>query len=376
MTDYHKEIVDPHPSCPYHVEKDIDLRQVFVALKKDWKRYFSIMLFFALFSTGLAFFLPKKYLVESILLPPEDSSVNSLMLPEYFQRKSDPSVLIQVTRKSLLLLLLNNLQSFEFRRRFLENKKWYRTLDLQGIPDNNKSAEANKQLEANIHVAYKISSRDDIKYIKVDFLGKDKYLSSNLLNSYIKFVDTETVNSVIKSIQTKTRVEIKSVQKAISTSRLIAEKIKEDKIYKIKEDLKIAKKLNIIEPSRFLFRSYNQNIISITDNINIINDPPGYLKGVNMLQAELDAVRNRKNNDPFIPELQKLLEREEYLQRILNMKFENVHAVRIDKLASPEFSNEKPSTPLVIVVGFMFGVLISFFTLLLTVLYKKTAPTN
>lgn len=375
MTGYSKEVEKTIPACPYHVERDIDLKQVFIAMKKGWRLYCSIAMFFILLSIALALFLPKKYLAESILLPPEESSVNSLVIPEYFKSVPVDSTQSEndtrVTGRKLYLLFLNNLQSYEYRNSFFERKNLYDMLDLQGVPDGDKLIEANKQFENNINITYKVSRVDDIKYIKVELMGKDPQLSTILLNSYIEFVDRKTINSVIDASKSKTVVEITTVQDAISSLRLIAEKTRADSIYKISEDLKIAEQLKIIEPSSFLFSTYSQKVNSITGNINTINESPGYLKGVNILQAELTTLKKRQNNDPFIPGLQKLLEREGYLKKILNMTFENVHAVRIDKTASPALCREKPSTLLIIAVGIVFGLLISFLSVLLNILYRK-----
>lgn len=375
MPKYSNNTKTNSPVCPYYVENDIELNQILEAIKREWRIYLFIIIFFAIFSIIIAFFLPKQYLVQSVLLPPTDSSVNRINIPEYYKLTSTEDN-FQLTGNKLYLLFLDNLRSSSLRYQFFNENHMIFNLKLHNSNEYDKYKIFNDKFNDKLNITYNPGSDGDTKFIKVELYGRESAEISNFLNKYVDFVDKSTVKSVEMAIKSKIFVEKDSVSKKISSLRMIAEKNKKDILYKIVEDLKIAEELNLIEPANISFSYYSQSINSETGAIENTKETPGYLKGVNILRAELNSVKNRKNNDPFIPGLQKLLEREEYLDKVLKLTFNDVHAARIDKIATPPLNPAKPVKLLVIAVGIMFGVLISTFILLLKNLLTKRVETH
>ncbi|MBW1637390.1 MAG: hypothetical protein JRJ68_14100 [Deltaproteobacteria bacterium] len=352
----------------YQNTNHIDLARLLVIIKESWKQCLFVIFACTLLSLLLAVYLPKTYEVESILLPPEKSNIDQLIIPIVEGQSRED----ELTRKDLYSHFLSNLQSNRLQNQFLaENSLSSRLTDLYNKSKNNDS-DFHADFKDGLTVEYiKNLSEEDYNPITVTLSGAEPDHLADLLNEYITFVDGETVKSAVGSIQSRVMVSKKSIEDKISSLRAVAEDNRRNTLDKIKENLAIAEKLNILEPITFPATPDMQSSDRKTDIIEDTAQRPDYLKGVNALKAEMEMVVKRKNNDPYIAGLLKLRQDEKYLNHLLNLKFDKIHAANVDKVASRPLEPVRPMKILYVLIGFFFGLLISIFIVLIkNIIYR------
>lgn len=372
MNNDSKSLKTNNNTCLNYENSNIDLQQIVNVLKKDWKILLIIILFFTLSSFFVSFFLPKKYKATTVFLPPSAHIVNRLNSFKNYVSPDSGKDPFQVSIEQLYLLFLDNLRSSDLRYKFLEEKKILSASKKSDV-DQNKYKLFSDEFNGKIKVIYTGTAiASDSKFIKVELVGSDPVFISEALNQYVSYIDRETIKYIVDAIKEKVTVEKYAIENKIKSLRDVAEKNRINLISQISEDSDIAEKINIIDPVNTTIASYKQIIDEKSGIIQSSRDVPGYMKGVKALKAELYAVTNRKNNDPFIPELQQLLVQEEYLEGILKLSFEDVHAARIDQVAFPPEEPVQPKKILIICVGMAFGLLLSMFIILIKVVISKS----
>lgn len=364
MNSHMNDIERNVPVCPYHLQNTIELKHVVNSFLDNWKMSLGVIVFFAVLSYCLSIFIPKSYEVTSVLLPPNDSDVNRLNGFKYYAKDLFDDDFYLTVEKTYLLFL-DNLRSVKLRNRFLAENELL--LKLRSTIDNESQSIAtfNEKFSKNLKVDYSSGGPSDTKFITVEFVWTNQEHISEILNDYIKFVDSETVKSIVDAIQQKIITEKQAINDKIQSLRIVAEINRKNEIDKITEDLYIAEKIEIFDPFNVSISSYKQTIDNNLGKIESSSETAGFLKGAKALKAELNIIKNRKNNDPFIPGLQQNLEQDEFLGRVLKLSFNDIHAMRIDKIATIPDEPVSPNKFLMVGVGIAFGFLISIFFILI-----------
>ena len=98
-------------------------------------------------------------------------------------------------------------------------------------------------------------------------------------------------------------------------------------------------------------------------NISTSNTPL-YYRGFKALDAEIEFLKNRVSDDPFIGGLRDLQEKLALL-RSIKIEAEGLHAVTVDQAAYPPKNRIKPDRRLIVslgtVVGLFLGIFLVFF---------------
>lgn len=356
--------------CPYQSENNIEFKKVVDSFFNNWRLFIIIIGFFSIISFVASLFIPKSYEVTSTILPPNDSDINRLNSFRYYADDlSDDDFYLTVEKT--YLLFLDNLRSDNLRKKFLlENKLMLKIKEDVGI-NNNTIISLSEDFSENIKVNYSGSGPNDTKFINVEFIWSNQEYISEILNSYIDFVDKETIESIDDAIKQKVVIERQSIHDKIESLRTIAEINRKNQIVKIKEDLNVAQQVEMLDPLNVPIITYTQTIDNKLGKIENKSESAGFMKGVKALKAELNTIVDRKNNDPFIPGLQEVLEKEEYLKRVLKFTLNDVHAARIDKIAVKPDKPIRPNKYLIVGVGFAFGFLVSIFFILIKEIIGK-----
>ena len=91
---------------------------------------------------------------------------------------------------------------------------------------------------------------------------------------------------------------------------------------------------------------------------------PLYYRGYRALNAEINILKNRKSDDPFIEGLRDLQESLDML-RSIKIEEEGLHAVTVDQAAYPPKNRIKSNRRLIVslstVVGLFLGIFLVFF---------------
>jgi len=157
-------------------------------------------------------------------------------------------------------------------------------------------------------------------------------------------VEQETIQQLITYLKQVVSSRIQRINFEIASKRKIAKQRREDKIAKLSEALRIASAL----------KQHEQ--IPQQDTAN----PQLYLRGSNVLQIEIDTLKKRKSDDPFITGLRDLQEELITLQAIKVDKTK-LRVVTVDQQAYPPKYRIKPNRKLIVIMGFLSGLMLGIF---------------
>lgn len=204
---------------------------------------------------------------------------------------------------------------------------------------------------------------EDTSFRAISFEIDDAEKSATLLNGFVEYVMAATKEKLIGNVNNNIAADVAQLETSIASKRSIAKQRREDTVAKLEEALQVARKLNIQKPSDYRrdFQVYSQESESVAVNTA---EMPLYTQGAIALEAEIDALANRKSDDPFIPGLRDVQERLSNLQSLV-IDPRTIRVATVDRAAVVPAKPEKPKKLLVLAVGVclaaMLGVMAAFF---------------
>lgn len=388
---------------PQHQEDEIDLLDIWCVLVRQRKWIIAITLIVSLIAVVYVLVSPKVYIAEAIILPPVPRDIAELNIPGLYKTTAD----------KVFKEMVQNLMSRSLQRQFFNNhKQIIGTLTVSNKKDGSSGG------------------------VSVTRESSDPEMLSEGLNNFIAFVNDYTIQSIFDFLDIAIKKEKTAIKSKIENLRdieelkrkdqvaqltenniiarnILVDKIdafkkqaklrKEDRIAILEENLIIAKNLGIKEYS--IFKSTTENGEGVTAIEKIHADHiPVYLRGERALRYEIEALRNRKSDDPFVNELRPL-ERELYILKkareievLLNRKnndsfipdlrdfqvrlvelqainLNTAHHMQATSVDLPAVAPKKPIKPKlmrIIVLGVMLGLILGIFTaFLVNFIYQR-----
>lgn len=208
---------------------------------------------------------------------------------------------------------------------------------------NAQTSEANRwRLKFN----FPKSERDLLYGVKVSAHSSEQALQA--LKQLFAFANTETQNSLQGDITYEFDAEIDRIERSLVAARETAFKERQDRILKLREALIVAKAMdhnnsraNIVRPSsQESQRGYEL-----------------YTQGVRALQAELNFLETRENDDIFIPDLR---QQETRLKQLSSLKpdLKSLQFFSIDGDVLMPTKPESPKKTLILVLSLILGSLV------------------
>ncbi len=187
--------------------------------------------------------------------------------------------------------------------------------------------------------------------LKVQQIGKDiklrvdvsaQELPENSLNKYIYLASVKAVSEVLKEFENRIKNKRQSLLDEIEFKRKIAKKEREDQILILEEQYNIAKNLNLF------------------DFISTV----AYWKGTKALYVEINSLKNRKSDDPYIDGLRNMQEILSELNAIDANKYTIINETvgQFDELL---IYQTKPNVKFVVILGIILGIILAMFSAIL-----------
>lgn len=342
---------------PTFVSDEIDLLDILKILIQQKWLILGITVLCTTLAIGVAILLPKEYMAKLVIRPPSVDSVEKLNIVNVDSNEAE-GYFFRIGSQELYQELIDNLRSNQLRRKFFKENDLFRFLSQK---EDNKSEDAifeysfNKKLVVDIG---KKKAKGNIKFVTIILKGEDPAQIADWLNNFVSFADKETIMAQTVASSLKVQLEKENLLQRIESLRSMGRKRRLDKIAQLEEAILVADKLGWVEQYSNLGIQYEQAKMGTLNMSFSLHNVPLYFRGSKALQAEIDVLKQRKNDDPFIPELGSLLNQLNFLS-LLKQGTDNVHAMTLDRAAIADDRPIKPKKKNIVVLGFMLGLLLS-----------------
>ena len=415
------QTMTPYPSAyPLHFEDDtIDLYDLWISL---WKRKWLIIavtVVTALGSIVYALQLQSIYKAEALLLPPKEKNVQFLNVIGIQIKNQGGQSATGISANTVFSKFKQNLSSRTLYKKFIQENGLMELLAPERTPESR-----NEDIIKRFAELVKLEEADGLTSLSIEL--HDSEIASLWVNDIIEFVDKETIAMIVDDLQNSIANQVRDIEYTIESKRKMVKQRREDqiteiertidskrrmaslrlqdKIFRYEEAAKTAKSLGImtgLTQQTKLVDSTSGGVSPITSREKFLGSPPIaqmnvdiatattplFFMGYDALVSELQILRSRTNDDPFIPGLRDLQERlvtfdsimskdsfidglrdlQERLALLSAVKFDNekMSAVHIDQAAYPPKYAIKPNRRLIVFLSTVAGLFSGIFLALL-----------
>ena len=345
------------------MKENIDINNFIRLFLEEKKVIFIIFVVAVLISVIYALTATKYYKAYAYILPPQTKHIQALNVVD-----TDGDLLSQETPlkpNDIYASFIRNVQSRKFQREYFFDN----TVKLFDEPDKDISFENNFHKNLSFQLSSKTTSRDirSQSFLTITYIHTDPHVAASILNDYIDSVNRKTAEDFTEGVNLLIRTSRNSLIAEIDGKRLLAKKITQDRIKRLEEAFSLAKKLKIVD--RVTDSTNSQNVVLDGDK-NISSDTPLYLYGTKSLRAEIDVLTSRESFEAFIPGLRALEQKAEGLKNIRVNSFD-VKSAQIDQPANPPKMRFTPKRKIIVLMGGIIGVFISFLYLLYLMIVRR-----
>jgi len=351
----HRQEAVPVVLVPQSVEDDeINLMDLGRVLVKRKVAAICVAIAVVVVAVAYALLASPVYKAEAYLLPPLNKSVQALQVVQSFQDSQAPQSSqdshdtskndISPTQKAYSLFV-QNLKSWSLLRRYFDSHHL-----ADGLATRHHTVDVEREFKGFVQNFSVHQDRKNRSDVHVSFQGHDAALAAKWVNGIVALANEQTVRMLVQDVSAKLTEKRKQLRNQIAAKRKFAHLRREDRIDTLVSALHIAETLGIKE-SRVTGQQGD-------------NGSPLYMMGSKALKAQIEILRQRKNDDPYIPGLRDLQETLGLLEGI-HIDPSDVSAVRIDQKAIAPEHPIRPKRTLIVVlgliVGSVLGVFVAFF---------------
>jgi len=340
-------------SQPPSVHKQSDEIDLVELIQKLWMKKWLIIgvtLAVTLVAAAYAFLTPPVYRAQAAVMPPALSDIAGFNLARNKDIGLEPFKVDDVYR-----VFTRNLQSDQAKRRF------YTEVYLPSLSEDQKAGPRDALYNAflkRLAIAGPTTAQPDRFVLSIE--GKDPAEAAQWAEHYIKDVEQRSIQEMLDNAQSEIQVRGRNLMQQIETLRESARVRREDRSVQLEEAFKVAQAIGLEKPPMIAGQMNDQLSAIMEGNLT-------YMRGARALKAEIEALKQRKSDDPFVPKLRGL--QEQYaLYESLTIQPERVAVYRLDGAIETPDQPIKPKKILILVLGALLGGMLGVFTALISVL--------
>lgn len=330
-------------------EDEISLVDIVKVLLRRKKLIFGITALVVCIGLVYAFTSKRIYEVETILLPPSYEDIQPLNVLNNGNVKNSNII----ESKDVFDVFNRNIKSRKLIKTFFDKFKVLETLSVDSAQTLTEK-DINNYFE-DFSKAIKVNTEKKANSTKITLEGRNKEKIGLWLDSFVAMANQETINQLIKDLQSNIDSKTKSLKINISSKRSIYKQRREDELGRLHEALQTAKNLGILDYNNTSSMPSKNNNLSI-----YMQEKKIYMQGTRVLQAEITALKNRKSDDIHIVGLRDL---QEQLTRLEAIKIDKnkLQTVIVDKTASVDIEPIRPKRKLIVILSLILGGLLGIF---------------
>lgn len=306
-------------------------------------------------AAGYAFLSTPVYESKSSILPPRTADIAG-----YNLGRSEAG-LAEFTVANVYSIFTQHLRSEGLRREFFEQIY----LPTQA---GSQDAKAKGQLRQQFNKMLSVSNPDvknNPERFEVAVQSADSGRAAEWANGYSDLAAQKTKKDIADTITTEVSTRKKSILGHIAVLRESARKLREDRIARLSEALKVADKVGLQAPQVKASRTSSDGELEQFVDGNLM-----YMRGAKAIRAELDVLQNRQNDDPFIAGLRELENQLNFLAKV-SVSPDGVAVFTLDSAAEAAETPVKPKKALILALGVVLGGMLGVFIALIRGMLAK-----
>lgn len=188
--------------------------------------------------------------------------------------------------------------------------------------------------------------------------GADAFAMADWANTYMQMAVEAAQEELSHNLHGALQTLKKSLDDQVASLRAGARKEREQRIVRLGEALLLAESIGLVKPS---------------DAGNLITSYTGetaYMRGADALRNEIRLLKNRRNDDPYIPELTSLFMHQSLLETV-SVRPQDIVVAQIDEIATPPVSPIKPRKALILALGLVLGGMLGVFIALVRNMFRN-----
>ncbi|WP_394242010.1 LPS O-antigen chain length determinant protein WzzB [Halopseudomonas laoshanensis] len=330
-------------NTPQHSNNDgIDLFELVQALWQQKWLILGITAVATLLAVVYVLLVPPAYQTSASVMPPRAADIAPANLGR------DRADIERLSIESAYAIFTRNLTSQTTRRWFFE--EYYRPfLKEQGI-----SGTRDSQLE-RMKKALRVSvpdaqTRPDNYEVQVTL--SDPELAAEFANLYVEEVHRRSLRDLEMNTLAQITNKLRALEEHISALRSSATTLRLDRVARLQEALSVAEAIGLEVPE--VSGGRTQVSVGSSDSALVSEGSMLFLNGTKAIRAELELLKARKNDDPFINELRDLQQQISLLNLIEPLP-ELVRLFALDSAADIPENPLKPNKVMIVALGAVFG---------------------
>lgn len=318
-------------------DDEIDL---FELVAEVWRQKLLVVLVTVVVTGGaVAYALLAKptYEAKVFVLPPTQNDIAQLNYG-----RGGQSDLAMLSIKDVYGVYLRNLRSESLRREFFQSVY---LPSLSKEERNGSQDELYRNFQAVLRVGEMPRESADRFFVQAE-LSNPK-LAADWVVQYAELAGLRARSEITQDIKADATVKADNLEQEISAARLGAQKQREDQIAQLTEALRVARSIGLEKPPIITNNLSSEVSASMDGSLT-------YMRGTKALEAEIDNLRKRASDDPFVRDLRP---RQEALAFYRNLKV-NPESVRVYQQDGAIESPDKPVKPkklFIVLVGGLVG---------------------
>ena len=361
---------------------EIDLIEL---IKVLWNKKLWILLcacFFTVIAGIYAFTAKEQWTSKSVVIPPKVAN-----LGDYLSFRSEYASILDIkdfSQDKVSEVVFNDFKTALFSRSlkeaFFSQSKWFNTYSAK----NTNSEEARKSLLSNLVDKNLIVTVSDLKKdpnavgVNVSFATETPKEAQGVLSDYIQFVNQWVIAENKKDFLANINLVLSRLEIQKDKIERDTETVRQIQLENLTTALDIAKSAGIKDYSKSL--SGNVSVLEVLlgdakvpfSDSKLSDGSYLFMLGEKYLQAQVDTLKNA----PLVYPLNYYdIEKQANLLNVLEKKVEKESAVSgYYYLSEPDYpvTKDKPKKGLIIVIGFVIGLIFSAFIILLSSLIPST----